>query len=158
MNTTSARLLSVQDVAAGDQPAQERQPAGPVLGGGDVQAEDLPVAVGVDAGGEQGVLASDQQGSGLRLRPALAGRPQATQARTQRRRPAASGQTGGNPQVATAARMESASSHRVGSRGLGPCARSRGPSRQPEQLAPRRAKGLLVARAPLGVAAVTRTQ
>jgi hypothetical protein len=41
--------------AAGDQPAQERQPPGPVLGGGDVEAEDLPVPVGVDPGGDQGM-------------------------------------------------------------------------------------------------------
>lgn len=41
--------------AAGDQPAHERQPARAVLGGGDVQVEDLPVPVAVDAGREQGV-------------------------------------------------------------------------------------------------------
>ena len=41
--------------AAGGQVAEEPQPAGAVLGGGDVQAEDLPVAVGVDPGGQQGV-------------------------------------------------------------------------------------------------------
>jgi hypothetical protein len=34
---------------------QERQPSRAVLGGGHVQAEDLPLAVGVDAGGDQGV-------------------------------------------------------------------------------------------------------
>jgi hypothetical protein len=33
--------------AAGDQVAEERQTAGAVLGGGHLQAEDLPVAVGV---------------------------------------------------------------------------------------------------------------
>lgn len=36
--------------AAGDQPAQERQPAGAVLGGGHVEAEDLAVPVGVHPG------------------------------------------------------------------------------------------------------------
>ena len=36
--------------AAGGQVAEERQPAGPVLGGGDVDAEDLAVPVGVDPG------------------------------------------------------------------------------------------------------------
>ena len=41
--------------AAGDQVAEERQPAGAVLGGGHLQAEDLPVAVGVYPGREQGV-------------------------------------------------------------------------------------------------------
>ena len=41
--------------AAGDQVAEERQPAGAVLGGGDVEAEDLAVPVGVDAGGDQDV-------------------------------------------------------------------------------------------------------
>lgn len=41
--------------AAGDQAAQERQPARAVLGGNDVQAENLPLTVGVDAGGDQGV-------------------------------------------------------------------------------------------------------
>jgi hypothetical protein len=41
--------------AAGDQPAQKRQPAGPVLGGGDVQAQDLPVPVSIDPGRDQGV-------------------------------------------------------------------------------------------------------
>jgi hypothetical protein len=41
--------------AAGDQAAQERQPPGAVLGGGDVDAQDLPLAVGVDAGGDQRV-------------------------------------------------------------------------------------------------------
>src|SRR6266516_4737535 len=37
------------------QAAQERQPAGAVLAGGDVQAKDLPVPVSVDAGRDQGV-------------------------------------------------------------------------------------------------------
>jgi collagen type II alpha len=41
--------------AAGDQPAQKRQPPGAVLGGGDIQAEDLPVPVGVDPGRDQRV-------------------------------------------------------------------------------------------------------
>ena len=41
--------------AAGDQPAQKRQPPGAVFGAGDVQAEDLAVAVGVVGGGDQGV-------------------------------------------------------------------------------------------------------
>jgi hypothetical protein len=41
--------------AAGGQAAQERQPPGAVFGAGDVQAEDLPVPVGVDAGSDQGV-------------------------------------------------------------------------------------------------------
>lgn len=45
--------------AAGGQRAQERQPAGAVLAGGDVQAEDLPVAVGVDADGDQGMDVDD---------------------------------------------------------------------------------------------------
>jgi len=40
---------------AGGQAAQERQPSRAVPGGGHVQAEDLPLAVGVDAGGDQGV-------------------------------------------------------------------------------------------------------
>ncbi len=39
--------------AAGDQGAQEGQPAGAVLGGGHVQAEDLALAVGVDADRDQ---------------------------------------------------------------------------------------------------------
>ena len=41
--------------AAGGQVTQERQPAGAVFGGGDVHAKDLPVAVGVHAGRDQGV-------------------------------------------------------------------------------------------------------
>ncbi|MBB6547063.1 hypothetical protein HD593_001858 [Nonomuraea rubra] len=41
--------------AAGDQAAQERQPTGAVLGRGDLQAEHLALAVGVDAGGHQRV-------------------------------------------------------------------------------------------------------
>jgi collagen type II alpha len=41
--------------AAGDQPAQERQPPGAVFGGGDVQAEDFPVPISVHPGREQGV-------------------------------------------------------------------------------------------------------
>jgi hypothetical protein len=45
--------------AAGDQVAEEPQPAGAVLAAGDVQAEDLPVSVGVDTGGHQGVHADD---------------------------------------------------------------------------------------------------
>ena len=45
--------------AAGDQVAEERQPAGAVLGGGDLQAEDLAVPVGVHAGREQGVHVDD---------------------------------------------------------------------------------------------------
>jgi hypothetical protein len=43
--------------AAGDQPAQKRQPPRTVLGRGDIQAEDLPVPIGVDPGGDQGVHA-----------------------------------------------------------------------------------------------------
>ena len=38
--------------AAGGQVAEEPQPAGAVLGGGHVQAEDLPIAVGVDPGSQ----------------------------------------------------------------------------------------------------------
>ena len=45
--------------AAGGQVAEERQPAGAVFGGGDLQAEDLPVPVGVHAGREQGVHVDD---------------------------------------------------------------------------------------------------
>ena len=41
--------------ATGGQRSQERQPAGAVLVGGDVQAEDLAVAVGVDTDRDQGV-------------------------------------------------------------------------------------------------------
>ena len=41
--------------AAGGQPAQERQPPRAVLGAGDLQAQDLPVAAGIDAGGDQGM-------------------------------------------------------------------------------------------------------
>jgi hypothetical protein len=41
--------------AAGDQTAQERQPAGAVLAAGHVQAEDLALAVGVDPDREQRV-------------------------------------------------------------------------------------------------------
>jgi hypothetical protein len=41
--------------AAGGQVPEERQPAGTVLGAGDLQAEDLPVPVGVDAGRQQRV-------------------------------------------------------------------------------------------------------
>jgi hypothetical protein len=39
--------------AAGDQVAEECQPAGAVLGGGDLHAEDLPVSVGVHPGRHQ---------------------------------------------------------------------------------------------------------
>ncbi len=45
--------------ATGDQGTQEGQPAGAVLGGGDVQAEDLAVAVGVDADRDQRVHVDD---------------------------------------------------------------------------------------------------
>ena len=45
--------------AAGDQRAQEGHPAGAVLRGGDVQAEDLAVPVGVDADRDQGVNVDD---------------------------------------------------------------------------------------------------
>jgi hypothetical protein len=45
--------------SAGGQRAQERQPAGSVLGGGDVDAEDLAVPVGVDADCDQGVDVDD---------------------------------------------------------------------------------------------------
>ena len=45
--------------AAGDQVAEERQPARPVLGGGDLDAQDFSVALGVDAGGDQGVHPDD---------------------------------------------------------------------------------------------------
>jgi hypothetical protein len=41
--------------AAGGQVPEEAQPAGAVLGGADLQAEDLPVPVGVHPGREQGV-------------------------------------------------------------------------------------------------------
>jgi hypothetical protein len=43
--------------AADGQVAEEGQPAGAVLGAGDLQAEDLPVPVGVHGGGHQGVHA-----------------------------------------------------------------------------------------------------
>ena len=39
--------------AAGGEVAEERQPAGAVLAGGDLDAEDLAVPVGVDAGRDQ---------------------------------------------------------------------------------------------------------
>jgi hypothetical protein len=45
--------------AAGGQLAEERQPPGAVLSGGDLQAEDLPVPVGVHPGGQQGVHVHD---------------------------------------------------------------------------------------------------
>src|SRR4051812_24852093 len=41
--------------AAGGQVAEERQPAGAVLSGADLQPEDLPVPVSVHPGREQGV-------------------------------------------------------------------------------------------------------
>jgi len=41
--------------AAGGQAAQERQPSRAVLGARDVQAEDFPLAIGVDPGRDQGV-------------------------------------------------------------------------------------------------------
>jgi hypothetical protein len=41
--------------AASDQVTEEGQPAGAVLRGGDLQAQDFPVPVGVDAGRDQGV-------------------------------------------------------------------------------------------------------
>jgi hypothetical protein len=41
--------------AAGHQAAEERQPPRAVLGGGDLEAGDLPVPVGVDPGGDQPV-------------------------------------------------------------------------------------------------------
>lgn len=44
---------------AGDQQAQEGQPAGAVLGGGDVPAEYVAVPVGVDADREQSVDVDD---------------------------------------------------------------------------------------------------
>jgi hypothetical protein len=45
--------------AAGGQVAEEAQPAGAVLTGGDLDAEDLPVPVGVDAGRDQRVHRHD---------------------------------------------------------------------------------------------------
>jgi hypothetical protein len=45
--------------AAGGQGAQEGEPAGAVLGGGDVDAEDLAVPVGVDADRDQCVDVDD---------------------------------------------------------------------------------------------------
>jgi hypothetical protein len=45
--------------AASGQGAQEREPAGAVLAGGDVDVEDLAVAVGVDADRDQGVDVDD---------------------------------------------------------------------------------------------------
>src|SRR3954454_12975121 len=53
--STSARAASRCSAAAGGQIPEEGQPAGAVLGGGDLQAEDLPVPVAVDAGRDQGV-------------------------------------------------------------------------------------------------------
>ena len=41
--------------AAGGQVAEEAQPAGAVLAGGDLHAQHFTVPVGVDAGGDQGV-------------------------------------------------------------------------------------------------------
>jgi hypothetical protein len=45
--------------AAGGQVPEEPRPPRAVLGGGDLQAQDLPVPVGVDPGGEQRVDAGD---------------------------------------------------------------------------------------------------
>jgi collagen type II alpha len=45
--------------AAGGQVAEERQPPGAVFGGGDLQAEDLAVPVGIDPGRQQGVHVHD---------------------------------------------------------------------------------------------------
>jgi hypothetical protein len=45
--------------ATGGQVAEEHQPAGAVLSGGDLQPQDLPVPVGVDPGREQGVHVDD---------------------------------------------------------------------------------------------------
>ena len=45
--------------AAGAQVAEEPQPPGAVLAGGDLDPEDLAVAVGVHAGGDQGVDRDD---------------------------------------------------------------------------------------------------
>jgi hypothetical protein len=45
--------------AVGGQVAEESQPAGAVLGAGDLQAEQLAVPVGVDAHGDQGVHVHD---------------------------------------------------------------------------------------------------
>lgn len=44
---------------AGDQKVREGQPARAVLGGGDVQAQQFAVSIGVDADGDQGVAAYD---------------------------------------------------------------------------------------------------
>ena len=45
----------VAERAAGGQVAERPQPAGAVLAGGDLDAEDLVVPVGVDSGGHEGV-------------------------------------------------------------------------------------------------------
>ena len=45
--------------AAGAQVAEEGQPAGTVLAGGDLDAEDLAVPISVDASGDQGVHGHD---------------------------------------------------------------------------------------------------
>lgn len=45
--------------AGGDERAQEGQPAGAVLGGGDVQPEDLAVSVGIDVDRDQRVNVQD---------------------------------------------------------------------------------------------------
>ena len=50
--------------AAGGQVAQERQPTGAVLAGGQVNTEDHPVAVGIDASGDQGVDTDDPAAGG----------------------------------------------------------------------------------------------
>ena len=45
--------------AAGDHVPEEAQPPGAVLGGGDLQTQDLPVPVGVDTCSHQGVHVHD---------------------------------------------------------------------------------------------------
>jgi hypothetical protein len=51
------------DRPAGGQAAEEAEPAGAVLGGGDVQAEDLAVPVAIDTDGDQAVDVDDPSAS-----------------------------------------------------------------------------------------------
>jgi hypothetical protein len=71
--------------AAGDQIPEEAQPAGAVLGAGDLHSEDLPVSVGVHSGRHQRMhwdhapaltdLEHQRVGGHERERPSLSQRP-----------------------------------------------------------------------------------
>ena len=78
----SETTRATPDSPRAHQAPQERGPAGPVLGGDEVDPQDLPVPVGVDPGGHHHGHVHDPA---ARLSPSGSGRPPRCRCRDRRR-------------------------------------------------------------------------